>query len=487
MKTKASNKKTHNKKSKNTQKNTQEEREIFLSSVLNTENMSKWTEDFNKCKNNIIIQNIMTLNSIKHITVSRYSSQHNDTVYTNRVHPVLKITDQQSAGLCWIYAGLNVIRPALAKKFHLSDDFEFSSCYLYFYDTLEKINLLFDRVEKNRNNIARLKDIMHGEDLIPDGGTFYNFQYLVSKYGLVPRNNFTKSYHCSYSGEFKEILNKMCLSTANDIINSSFKQEETVAEKKEKREQIMKEYYQLLLKFIGTPPDTFNWEYYVEDVDYTGAPKHVYQSISDLTPLTFYHCIIKKLVDVDNFISVVHDPRENYPYWKTYFGEPLSMNPYEVDISFNMPIDRIKELIIGMININRPVYFGADINQNFTPYASILDTDAFNYESFLGIEKYHLSKADRRKWHGQMYSHAMTFIGYKETNQSNQSNVSRWKFECANSWGSDDDVDGSGYLHVSDKWIDENLYEIVVHKSLLTNTEIKQYNSTPIIVPYDSL
>ena len=461
------------KKSQRTHR-TQRAQKEFLTSVLTPDNLSKWTDDFNLCKNNIMVQNIMTLNSVKHIAVSRYSSQHQDTVYTNRVHPVLKITDQQSAGLCWIYSGLNVLRPAIAKKFDLSSEFEFSSCYLYFYDTLEKINLLFDQVEHNKTNKHVLKKLLFDESLIGDGGSFYMFQYLVSKYGLVPKQNFTKSVHCECSGEFKEILNKMCLSTANDIINGTSKP----------REEIMKEYYQLLLKFIGTPPMNFDWEYYVEDTDASGTTKHVYQSIVDLTPLTFYHCIVKKLIDIENYISVTNNPRPEYPYNKTFMDQLISLNPYDISVSLNLHCDRIKELIVGMINTNRPVYFGADINQNFTPYISVLDTNAFNYEAFLDIEKYHLSKSDRLKWNGQIYSHAMTFIGYKQIH--NSTNVCL-KFECANSWGAEDDIEGSGYLHVTDKWVDENVHEIVVHKSLLTKQEIKQYNSPPIIVPYDSI
>ena len=41
------------------------------------------------------------------------------------------ITNQKSSGRCWLFAGLNIMRPTVMKKFNLSE-FEFSQSYLFF-------------------------------------------------------------------------------------------------------------------------------------------------------------------------------------------------------------------------------------------------------------------------------------------------------------------------------------------------------------------
>ena len=429
--------------------------------VLTYDNIQKWTDSFNNDASNLLVQNIMSANNISHIAIDRYKTQYDNTVYNRRIEPIMKITNQKGAGLCWLYAGLNIIRPVIAKRFNLKEDFEFSISFLYFYDTLEKINLFFDDVTANKNNPKKLKLLMNREEYIPDGGDFYNFQYLVEKYGLIPKNIFNDSIHCECSDELKSILNKMCLSTAVNILKGNTYD----------KDEVMKDYYHLLMKFIGTPPTNFDWEYYDND------EHSKYHNIQGLCPLTFYHCIIKKLVNLNDFITICNDTREKYPYNKTYIQEPYSMNPYGIQISFNMDIQRIKELIVLMINKNLSVWFGCDLNQHFTPYVSILDTTAFNYSKLLNIESYKTDKCDRIKWNTLLYLHAMVLIGHKNIND-------KYQFECANSWG-DEDMIGDGYLHISEKWIDENLYSVVIHKSLLTNNEIKQYNTTPTIVPID--
>ncbi len=48
-----------------------------------------------------------------------------------------KATNQKKSGRCWLFAGLNVLRHAVAEKYGL-EDFELSQTYLMFWDKLEK-------------------------------------------------------------------------------------------------------------------------------------------------------------------------------------------------------------------------------------------------------------------------------------------------------------------------------------------------------------
>ena len=52
----------------------------------------------------------------------------------------LPVTNQKSSGRCWIFAGCNVIREKVAKKYNLKD-FELSQNYIAFYDKIVQLKI----------------------------------------------------------------------------------------------------------------------------------------------------------------------------------------------------------------------------------------------------------------------------------------------------------------------------------------------------------
>lgn len=62
----------------------------------------------------------------------------------------LPVTNQKASGRCWIFAGCNVLREKIAKKYNL-EQFEISQNYIAFYDKLEKCNYLMESVIKLRD------------------------------------------------------------------------------------------------------------------------------------------------------------------------------------------------------------------------------------------------------------------------------------------------------------------------------------------------
>ena len=55
------------------------------------------------------------------------------------------ITDQKSSGRCWMFSGLNVLRSNYMNRAD-SVSIEFSQAYLFFWDQLEKANLMLQGV-----------------------------------------------------------------------------------------------------------------------------------------------------------------------------------------------------------------------------------------------------------------------------------------------------------------------------------------------------
>lgn len=56
--------------------------------------------------------------------------------------PSQSIHDQKSSGRCWMFSGLNVLRANFAAAHDQKQVVDFSQAYLFFYDQLEKANLM---------------------------------------------------------------------------------------------------------------------------------------------------------------------------------------------------------------------------------------------------------------------------------------------------------------------------------------------------------
>ena len=65
-----------------------------------------------------------------------------DHTFSDMVSGEMPVTNQKSSGRCWGFAGLNLFRIYLGRKYNLKK-FEFSQSYFMFWDKLEKSNQKF--------------------------------------------------------------------------------------------------------------------------------------------------------------------------------------------------------------------------------------------------------------------------------------------------------------------------------------------------------
>jgi len=87
------------------------------------------------------MQNAVSGHDIKKLALNREMIGKIDTHFAHKIE-IKGITNQKSTGRCWLFTGLNVLRPKVVEKYNLKK-FEFSENYLFFYDQLEKSNLFF--------------------------------------------------------------------------------------------------------------------------------------------------------------------------------------------------------------------------------------------------------------------------------------------------------------------------------------------------------
>ncbi|KAI6026256.1 peptidase C1B bleomycin hydrolase, partial [Pisolithus microcarpus] len=360
------------------------------------------------------------------------------------------VTNQKSSGRCWLFATTNVIRYEVMKKLKLKD-FQCSQSYLFFWDKLNKSNYYLELSIENAHLPVddRLVNFL-AADLISDGGQWDMVVNLLETYGLVPLPLYPESFHSSASSSLNKLL-KLKLREHAITLRSP--------------EQLLQEVYTIMTATLGVPPkpDTpFTWEYYNEDGKY---------SKWEGTPLEFYKAFTTKYTPSECF-SLINDPRNDFiPVDKlgnVWGGRPVRY--------VNTGSTELKAAVVRSIKAGQPVFFGCDVNQfsDSSQDIGIMDLDYHQYQQAFNIQL-SLTKAQRLQTNESSMTHAMVISGVHV-----DENPIRFKVE--NSWG--EESGHKGYMVMSDKWFDEFVYQVVVHKSLAPKELVRVFESgEPTVLP----
>jgi len=379
----------------------------------------------------------------------------------------LPVCNQKQSGRCWIFAGLNVLREIVAKKCGLKK-FELSQNYISLYDKIEKANFALESILKlaGRDHDDRvLWFILH--DPVSDGGQWDMFVNLVKKYGLVPQNKFPETYQSEGTRESDQIINAA-------IRGFAAKAAKLVKEGKEGEARALKEetigkIAEFLFACFGIPPKSFDFEY-ENDKGY-----HVEKG---LTPLSFFEKYVGD--EIDEYQSIIHSPTADKPYYRNYtvdyLGNVVEGKPIN---HLNLPMERIKELIVKQLEAGEPVWFGSDVSFYRDRNSWAWNDKAFDYQSPFGLS-IQFDKTDMLDyWHSAM-NHAMVITGVN----LDEGKPNRWKIE--NSWGSDNGQ--SGYYTMSPSWFDTFVYQAVIKRKYLSEEELAAASKEPThLNPWDPM
>ena len=368
----------------------------------------------------------------------------------------LKVTNQKASGRCWIFAGCNVLREIVAKKYNLKE-FELSQNYVAFYDKLEKCNYLLESVIELRNNLSEertLDTIL--ERGIEDGGQWDLFVNVVKKYGVVPQDAFPETYQSSNTREIDNLLNKYVRKFAFEI-----RRMEDIEEINNKKSEMMKNNYKMLCSSFGVPPKKVSFEYVNKDKEYN--------NIKDITPQEFLEKFIG--INLDEYVSIINSPTKDKPFNDTYtvkyLGNVIEGNKVKY---LNLEMDRLKELVINQLKDGEPVWFGSDCSKEADRKEGIWDDLSFDKDVLFQIDS-DMSKEAMLDTRESAMNHAMVITGVNLDNGKS----TKWKIE--NSWG--DDVANKGYYVATDSWFDKYVYQAVINKKYLTEVEKKDLEKEP--------
>ena len=406
-----------------------------------------------------IARHALTNNSISSITKVNEQTEFTRNRFSIDIK-TLKVTNQKSSGRCWIFAGCNVLREIVAKKYNIKE-FDLSQNYVAFYDKLEKCNYLLESVIKLRKNEKEQRTLdtilQRG---IEDGGQWDLFVNVVKKYGIVPKDAFPETYQSSNTREIDNLLNKYVRKFSYEI---KYINDENDIENK--KTYFMENIYKILCSCFGVPPKIFSFEYVTEDKN-KNTEYHIEKNI---TPQKFLEEYIG--MELNDYISIIHSPTEDKPfnelYTVKYLGNVIEGNSVKY---LNLEMNRLKELVINQLKDGETVWFGSDCLKSADRKEGIWDDLSFDIDRLFQIDTFMPKEAVLDTWESSM-NHAMVITGVNiEDNKS-----TKWKIE--NSWG--EDVANKGYYVATDSWFDKYVYQAVINKKYLSEDELKDLEKEP--------
>lgn len=370
------------------------------------------------------------------------------------------ITAQEKSGRCWMFAMLNILREQAAKKLGL-EEFELSENYLAFYDKLEKSNNLLEMAIANADKPLtdrKMEYILHG---FWDGGYWDMAADLVKKYGVVPKWVMPETYQSSHTERFMKMLMSLLRKDIMEL-RALIKDGRDITARKT---EMLSEIYKAECNVYGQPVSSFNLEYRDADGEF--------HSEYDMTPQAFF----EKYTDmnVDDYVTVINEPMETKPL-NRLFRFHYSGSMADSDVTFlNLEMSELKKLAIAQLKKGEPVWFGCDSGAYGDRQEGVWDPASFDYRNILGGADFFQNKKERLESHDSWATHAMILTG---VNLNKEGKPDRWKIE--NSWGKD--VGKNGYFVCSDRYFDEFVYEVIIHKDLLSEEQQALLKEEPVIL-----
>lgn len=411
-----------------------------------------------------VLKRVLVQTDLSEIFIKQEEAINTQFLFSHELK-TLPVANQKATGRCWIFAGLNVLREIVAKKFNLKE-FELSQNYTAFFDKLEKINYFIESIDDFLDVDSDDRTLQHIlKTGIQDGGQWDMFVNIVEKYGVIPQV------------AMPETVNSSSTRFSNKLINLKLRQYAAKARElkndkdaiKVLKEETLKNLYNLLTSSFGEVPTTFDFEYTNEEG---------YHVIKDLTPTRFYHEIIGDVLS--DYISIINAPTSDKPFHKTFTVAYLNNVVGAKDIKYlNLPIDELKHLVITQLKSGELVWFGSDVANDGDRTSGIWDDQSFDYENVLDM-KLTMLKADQLTYSQGAMNHAMVLTGVHLDKDISK----RWKIE--NSWGNKSGKDG--YYICSDTWFDKYVYQAVINKKHLSESLLNEWAQAPIVLkPWDPM
>ena len=415
------------------------------------------------------LRNALASNAIDNLAKNQEHAGELDTYFSVETKKQ-SITDQKSSGRCWMFSGLNVLRSNFAQRTD-SLSVVLSQDYLFFWDQLEKANLMLQGIVdtgKKPIDDQRVQFFFHYP--LSDGGTFCGVADLAEKYGLVPAAVRPETYSADNTLKMSSII-KSKLREQGLELRKMVEDGKKVADIQKRKTEMLSEIYHMLVITLGEPVKEFTYAFKNKNGKALTTPKKY-------TPKEFYQEIVGGPLN-GTFIMVMNDPRR--PYYKTYEVE-YDRHTYDGHNwkYLNLPMEDIETLAIASLKDGRKLYSSYDVGKQLDRKRGYADLENFDYASLFNTS-FNMNKAERISTFDSGSTHAMTLTA---VDLDKDGNPLKWKVE--NSWGAD--WGQLGCLIMTARWFREYMFRLVVNKKYVSEKLLKDYEQKPIMVmPEDPL
>ncbi len=301
--------------------------------------------------------NAITNIDIGQLTLNRdIVRQHND-LFSNKIK-TSSVTNQSSSGRCWLFAGLNILRPDLVVKHNLGK-FELSQNYLTFWDKLEKANCFLEDIIDlaDRDTLDRDLQVVLTRCGVDDGWWDY-VAALIEKYGVVPQEIMPETHSSSNTAQMDAVLRRR-LKVEAVRLRQLKSESKSLAELRAEKAKVLAEVYRLLAINLGEPPAKFSWRF--EDKDSKLSPMKTY------TPQSFWKEWVGQ-VNLDDYVQLANVPGQDYGrLYSISHSRNIEGTP---DVQYlNVKIEVLKAAALKSVLDKQPVWFAADVAKDTNFFA----------------------------------------------------------------------------------------------------------------------
>lgn len=408
------------------------------------------------------LTNAVSSNDINKLALNRDNLFQSDTYFSHKVK-TSGITDQESSGRCWLFTGLNVLKPKVLAKYNITS-FEFSQNFSFFWDQLEKANLFLEGVIETADkpmDDRRVEWLF--KNAIGDGGQWTGVVDVILKYGVVPKSVMPESKNSESTRMMSSLIQRKLKENAL-VLREMQNKGNKINELRQKKIEMLSETYKMLAISLGEPPTEFVWRYKNKDGNLSEAKKY--------TPKSFYEEAVG--VDLNSYIMIMNDPsREYYKLYEIDYDRHIYEGGNWKYI--NLPAKDIKQFAKTSIMDNEAMYFSCDVGKQLNREKGVLDVNNYNYGELFGVD-FTMDKKQRIQTFESSSTHGMTLIA---VDVDKDGNTVKWLLE--NSWGASNGFNGN--LIMTDKWFDEYVFRVVINKKYISEKILKILEQKPIFLP----